>query len=334
MSEKILITGVGGFIGSTMLKKYTETLEDIKVIGIYTSSLPYNKDIHNYKSPDLYDCDIRDAKHVKEIIWNYKPTIIYHLAAQSLPMKSIADPDTTIDINSKGTINIFEAICSAQYIDKNYDPIVIVACSSAEYGESFTNIPYMVTKGFGLSEEADLKPLHPYGISKVCQDMLARYYYVRYGIRCIRARIFNTTGPGKTDDVCSDLIRRIVNINRNHEEDRTLYVGNLGSRRAILDVTDTISALESLAYRGIAGEAYNISAHSAVSVQEIIDRIERIANTKFDVEIDPAYVRSNDEPIIIGDTSKIEKDVGWTPTIGLQKTLEDMYKYWDERAYN
>lgn len=341
MSEKILITGVGGFIGSTMLKKYMENpKDDREIIGIYSSSStilspgvsPYNKEIHNYPSAELYDCDIRDKRRVNEIIWNYKPDIIYHLAAQSLPMVSIAAPAETMDINAIGTINIFEAICSVQYIDKSYNPMVVVACSSAEYGESMNDVSAMVHGRFGISESISLKPLHPYGVSKVAQDMLARYYYTQYGIRCIRARIFNTTGPGKSNDVCSDLISRAIKI-KYSEVPSKLSVGNLDSRRAILDVRDTISALEGLAYKGIAGEVYNISAHSAVSVREIIDIIENIARMKFDIEVDPIYIRPNDEPIIIGDTSKIEDVIRWEPTISIQETLENMYKYCDDLVH-
>src|SRR6202000_1553997 len=115
------------------------------------------------------------------------------------------------------------------------DPVVIVACSSAQYGLSMTEdkVP--------LPEDTPMLPLHPYGVSKVAQDLLTFQYYQNDRIRGIRARIFNTTGPRKTNDVISDWARHVVRIERGKE--RALRVGNLNTRRAILDVNDLIEAL-------------------------------------------------------------------------------------------
>lgn len=110
------------------------------------------------------------------------------MAAQSYPTVSWVSPTETIDVNINSTINIYEAIKKARkYIDPSYDPIVVVACSSAEYGETLNQL-----EGEGkvyVQETAGLLPLHPYGVSKVGQDLISFQYFMNDHIRCIRARI-------------------------------------------------------------------------------------------------------------------------------------------------
>ena len=129
-----------------------------------------------------------------------------------------------------GTVNIFEAVKSVREQRKDYDPVVVVACSSAEYGATLDKLD---GKEVYVKETAELLPLHPYGVSKVGQDLLSFQYFMNDHIRCIRARIFNSTGTRKVNDVTSDFTKRAVLAENsgNHE----LRVGNLNTYRAIMD---------------------------------------------------------------------------------------------------
>lgn len=335
--ETVLITGCAGFIGGYMVHKYAKT-GNINVVGTYAInkfSVPdlnvekYNK---NYNNCHLYQCDIRQRSEMRKIIREHMPSIIYHLAAQSHPTVSIDAPVETIDTNVIGTINLFEIIREIRETC-DYDPMVVVACSSAEYGEAMNILTSINnTYAYGVPESVPLKPLHPYGVSKVAQDMLSYYYFKQYGIRCIRARLCNTTGPGKTGDVLSDLIIRITRIN--HGDIDKLHVGNLESKRAILDVHDTVNALELLAHKGVAGEVYNVCAKDTYSVKQLIIAIENIARRKYSIEIDSELVRTNDEYVIKCDTTKLEVDTGWKPQISLQLTLQKMYDFWESLWQN
>ncbi|QEK18909.1 GDP-6-deoxy-D-mannose reductase [[Clostridium] hylemonae DSM 15053] len=133
------------------------------------------------------------------------PEQIYHLAAQSYPTVSWEKPYETMDVNVGGTIAVFEAIKELRKTYPNYNPIVIVACSSAEYGKTLEEIEDEKVK-----ENAQLKPLHPYGVSKVGQDLISYQYFANDNIRTIRARIFNTTGTRKKNDVTSDFTNRAI----------------------------------------------------------------------------------------------------------------------------
>jgi nucleoside-diphosphate-sugar epimerase len=260
--------------------------------------------------------DVRDWPAMRDTIALHRPAVIYHLAAQSLPTVSWADPWGTLTTNVQGTVNVFEAVRQLRAAGApGYDPMVVVACSSGEYGASLT--PARVP----VDEEAPLLPLHPYGVSKVTQDLLAFQYWQNDRIRCIRARIFNTTGPRKTDDVVSDFARRIAVIRR---QGGALRVGNLEARRAILDVRDLIAALVLLAARGEPGEVYNICADQAVRVGDLIPIFARLAGIDLALAPDPALLRPSDEPLILGRTDKLKRRTGWQPAIPIEATLKSV----------
>lgn len=266
--------------------------------------------------------DVCDRDAVFALIEKERPREIYHLAAQSLPTVSWTDPWSTFRVNAEGTINVFEAILQVRKTSPDYDPVTVIACSSAEYGASLTPDRIPVT------EDAPLLPMHPYGVSKVAQDLLGWQYYANHGLRCIRARIFNCTGPRKRNDVVSDFGRAVV---RGLHEDVPIRHGNLEARRAIIDVRDMVAALIALARMGRAGEAYNICAESAIKVADLLEMYFDIAGRRLDKEVDPALLRPSDEPIIFGDISRIKQDTGWASKIPLRQTLADVLAYEHEQ---
>jgi GDP-4-dehydro-6-deoxy-D-mannose reductase len=318
-TQKIFITGACGMVGSHLIEHYYSL--GIKPIGtVHTPTIDVTE-VQDMAT--LIDCDVRNAMQVSEIISSNRPTIIYHLAAQSYPTVSWEKPIETMDINANGTINVFEAIKKIRLSDQTYNPMVVVACSSAEYGSSLTpeNSP--------VTEDTTLLPLHPYGVSKVAQDLLSYQYFINDGIKCIRARIFNTTGTRKVKDVTSDFTKRAIQIERG--DVNVFNVGNLTSQRSIADVRDLVSALVLLAAKGIPGEVYNISGSKVYEVSYILSEIENILGKKLPVQQDPSLLRPTDEPVIFGDSTKLIKDTGWQQQIPIQQTLTDMLAYWRKK---
>ncbi len=267
----------------------------------------------------LVECDVRYYQRVLDVIDDIKPDKIFHLAAQSYPTVSWHRPQETMDTNVNGTINVFEAIKHVRKSDKNYDPVVVVACSSAEYGASLTpeNTP--------VKEETTLLPLHPYGVSKVGQDLLSFQYFQNDKIRSIRARIFNTTGPRKTNDVVADFTHRSVEIEQ--KKATVLRVGNLETKRAITDVRDLVNALILLSDKGKWGDVYNISGNKVYQIKDIIPIIENYMRITLPTEVDQTLLRPTDEPIIFGDSSKLIHDTGWEQKYQLETTIKDMIDY-------
>jgi GDP-4-dehydro-6-deoxy-D-mannose reductase len=311
-SIKVLVTGATGFIGSHL----TEYLlsKEVEAVGtIWDKAELKNVEAITDKIR-LLDCDVRNESRVNEIISEERPERIFHLAAQSFPTVSWDEPIRTLDTNVLGTTHIFEAI--RKY---DLDTTVLVACSSAEYG-------FVSEKEVPVSEDHILLPLHPYGVSKVGQDLLAYQYYKNFGIRTIRARIFNTTGPRKTNDVCSDFTSQIVKIEKGLEKE--MFVGNLEPKRDITDVEDVVNAFWLLCEKGRMGEAYNICSTKAHRIKDILDMAIELSKVKIEPKIDPNKLRPTDEPIIMGDNTKIKEDCGWVPKMNIDETLNRMLDYW------
>lgn len=313
----VLITGGCGMVGSHLVDYYHA--HGKKVVATYCATPTIHLEEVKEKAQYVF-CDVRDKAQVTDIITRYRPEIIYHLAAQSYPTVSWERPVETMDINVNGTIHLMEAIKALRKDTPNYDPVVLIACSSAEYGASLVhgNLP--------AKESVPLLPLHPYGVSKVSQDLLGYQYFVNDKIRAIRVRIFNTTGPRKTNDVISDFTKRAILWEKG--EVKAIHVGNLSTKRAITDVRDLIQALLLLAEKGEAGDVYNVSGSRVYEIRHILDVIGNILGKELPVETDPALLRSSDEAVISGDSSKLIERTGWQQSYELDTTIRDMIAYW------
>ena len=315
----ILVTGAGGMVGSHMVEILYEQGQE--VIGtFYKPTVDISEINPNIK---MIECDIRYPDNIERIILKYKPSKVFHLAAQSYPTVSWEKPYETIETNINGTIAVYEAIKKARLINKDYDPVVVVACSSAEYGGTLEKL---TGDKVYVREDAELLPLHPYGVSKVGQDLISYQYFKNDGIKCIRARIFNSTGTRKVNDVTSDFTKRAVLAQK--EGNNKLVVGNIESRRAIMDQRDLINALLLLSDKGKYGDVYNISSEHIYQIKEIIQYIEDELKMKFELIVDNRLLRSTDERIIVGDISKLKRDTGWSQRITMQETVKEMLNYW------
>ena len=313
---KVLVTGAGGMVGSHMVELlYNQGHE---VLGTYYKPTTDITEID--QSIKMVECDVRYYHSVYRVVSSFMPEQIYHLAAQSYPTVSWKDPQATIDTNVNGTINLFESIKAIRQVFPDYDPMVVVACSSAEYGQTLNELedPY-------VREDALLQPLHPYGVSKVGQDMLSYQYFMNDKIRCIRVRIFNSTGTRKVNDVTSDFTKRAIIAERSG--DYTLKVGNLKSKRAIMDQRDLVKGLMLLADKGVPG-VYNLSSEHCYVMEEIVHKIEKLIGHEFSVVVDPELLRPTDEKIIIGNIDKLKRDTGWCQEISLDMTISDILDYW------
>jgi GDP-4-dehydro-6-deoxy-D-mannose reductase len=273
-------------------------------------------------SPDpnlkIVQCDLRNRKRVQRVVSQFEPTHVFHLGAQSLPTVSWADPVGTFESNIMGSLHLFEAV---RYMKKL--PVVVSACSSAEYG-------HVPESAIPVKEEQALRPLHPYGISKVCLDLLAREYFLDYKIPIVNLRLFNTTGPGKTDDAPSDFVRQLIQIRKGLQAP-IIEVGNLKPHRAFLDVRDTVQGFYLAALKGKRGEAYNLCASSTNRIEELLSTAIRLSGLNPEIRQAAHLMRPSDEKIIFGSTEKFREDTGWKPKHSIEGTLKSMLDYWDKK---
>ena len=283
------------------------------VIGTYLSegAVPFPR-LPNLR---FTQCDLRNGQRVTQVLNQYQPTHIFHFAAQSLPTRSWANPVETFESNIMGSLYLFEAI---RHLKRR--PVVVSACSSAEYG-------YVPASAIPVTEEQPLRPLHPYGISKVCLDLLGREYFLDYKISAVNVRLFNTTGPGKTNDAPSDFVRQLVRIKKGLQPP-VIEVGNLKPHRAFLDVQDAVWGFFLAAMKGKQGEAYNLCATRTYQIREVLRTAIRLAGVEPKIRPVPRLMRPSDEKIIFGSTRKIRKDTGWRPSNSIEQTLSSMFEYW------
>jgi GDP-4-dehydro-6-deoxy-D-mannose reductase len=312
MTRTAFVTGAEGFIASHLVKFLRG--RGWKVIGGYLSHSDSHPQVSNLR---FVRCDLRNGRQVAQVLREYEPTHVFHLGAQSLPTLSWEDPVGTFESNIMGSLHLFEAVRRMKRL-----PVVISACSSAEYG-------HVPASAIPVTEEQPLRPLHPYGISKVCLDLLAREYFLDYGVPAVNLRLFNTTGPGKINDAPSDFVRQLIRIKKGLQPP-VIEVGNLKPRRAFLDVSDTVRGFYLAALKGKRGEAYNLCAMTTHEISEILRTAIRLSGVK--VEIRPAarLMRPSDEKIIFGSTQKFREDTGWKPVRSIEQTLASMLEYWDQ----
>jgi len=308
---KVWISGCGGMMGSHLCELLSSNGHE--VAGTYYKPTVEINDLANLS---LQEVDIRDWCSVYDSMRAFQPDAVFHLAAQSYPTVSWSRPVETMETNIIGTVNIFESI---RRISSR--PRVVVAGSSAAYG---TVSPDKVP----ITEDFPLHPLHPYGISKVATEQLAYQYWANYGIDAIPVRIFNCTGPRKTGDAVSDFVRRTVWLER-HPGENGIRVGNLNTRRTIVDVRDLNRGMSLLLDHGAPGEAYNLGGATAYPMSDILGRVLKLSTRK-DIEPvpDPKLFRPTDEPVIWGDSGKLARATGWQPQISLDQTIGDMLAYW------
>lgn len=313
----VMVTGSEGFIGSHLVEHLLGQGKDVVATYLSGSGLWRLDGVRD--AIETVQLDVRDREGVEGVIRDHRPEAIHHLAAQSLPTLSWEQPARTMEVNAIGTVNVIEAM--RVHVP---DAAVLVACSSAEYG--------MVKEDeVPTPEEHPLRPQHPYGVSKVAQDLLAYQYHYNFDIRAFRARIFNTTGPRKEGDVLADFTKRVVDIERGLTPPR-LRVGNLDPRRDFTDVRDNVRALTLLVERGRPGVAYNICSGSVHRISDLLDVI--LANSMAEIEVfqDPDLMRPSDEPVIAGDNRRLVEDTGWQPRVPIETTIADMLEFWRSRS--
>lgn len=316
---KVLITGITGFVGSH-LAEYLLSKKQVEVYGIERWRSKEDNILNIKEKIQLSYCDLRDASSVHEIIRKIKPDRIFHLAAQSFVLSSWTAPAETLTTNILGELNLFEAVR-----ELGLHPRIHIAGSSEEYGLVFQ-------KELPVKETNPLRPLSPYGVSKVGQDLLAYQYHQSYGLHVVRTRAFNHTGPRRGEVFAtSNFAKQIAMIEKGKQE-LVIWVGNLTSRRDFTDVRDIVKAYWLALEKGKAGEVYNICSGKDYSMRQMLNLLLQLTRAKPKVKQDPKRMRPSDVMRLLGDNTKFRKLTGWRPEFPFRKTLEDLLNYWRERV--
>lgn len=315
----VLITGITGFAGSHLADYILDNHPDVQVYGM----IRWRSRMENIRHLDgrinLMEADLKDMSSLKKCLAEVEPERIFHLAAQSFVPTSWRCPAETFQINAVGQINLFEAVLSL-----GISPKIQIAGSSEEYGlVNSDEVP--------MKETNPLRPLSPYAVSKVAQDLLGWQYFKSYGMKVVRTRGFNHTGPRRGEVfICSNFARQIVEIEKKKREP-VIHVGNLEAKRDFTDVRDMVRAYWLSLEKGEAGEVYNLGTGKTYSIKEILDMLLSLSQVDVKITVDPNRLRPSDVPILLSDSSKFVKLTGWEPRIPFRQSLEDLVEFWRER---
>ncbi|HZP37439.1 MAG TPA: GDP-mannose 4,6-dehydratase [Methylomirabilota bacterium] len=316
---RLLITGISGFVGSYMAELALS--KGVTVFGsIRWRSKTDNID-HLRSRITLIESDLRDLSSVRTLLETSNPTHVIHLAAQSFVHASWKTPAETLSTNLLSQVNLLEGLRNLKL-----SPRFLVVGSSEEYG-------LVREDELPIRETQPLRPLSPYAVSKVAQDLMGFQYWKSYGMSIVRGRAFNHEGPRRGDVfVTSNFARQIAEIEAGLREP-VMFVGDLTPRRDYSDVRDIVRGYWALVEHGEAGEVYNLCSGKSWSIQRVLDfllELSRVKNIK--VQVDPARLRPSDVMVLEGDPSKIEQALGWKVEIPFERTLEDLLGYWRQRT--
>jgi GDP-mannose 4,6-dehydratase len=320
---RALITGITGFVGSHMAEYLLS--KNVEVHGVIRWRSPKENISGFINNVYLHYGDILDRSSLDKTIKTVRPDYIFHLAAQSYVPYSFDAPVSTLDTNCIGTCNLLESIKSSKEMD-GYDPIVHICSSSEVYGQvSEEEIP--------IKESNPFRPASPYAVSKIAEDMLALQYWLSWGIKTIRTRLFTHTGPRRGDVfVVSAFAKQISQIEAGLQ-DPVIKVGNLDSIRTFMDVKDAVKAYWILVQKCPAGEVYNIGGNETMSIREMLAKMIKLSACKnIKIETDKNLLRPSDVTLQIPDCSKFKKYTGWEPEVSFIDTLRELLQYWRQRV--
>jgi GDP-4-dehydro-6-deoxy-D-mannose reductase len=313
---RVLVTGVSGFVGGHVVDLLRRDHPDCEVTGL--DSRPGNR--ARALGIEVLPADLEDEAAVRAALERARPQRIVHLAAQSSPQRSFADPAGTLKTNLLGLLHLLEGARTLALA-----PRVLVVGSAEEYG-------LVQPDELPLREDAPLRPASPYAVSKVAQGFLAYQYATSFGLPIVRTRTFHHTGPRRGEQFAeSSFARQLAEVEAGKRPPR-LEVGNLQAVRDFTDVRDVVRAYWALLDRGVPGEVYNVCSGRGVRMAELLDELIALSGLKVEVCVDEARLRPLDVPALVGDPTRVQKATGWTATTPLRDTLRDLLDHWRERV--
>jgi GDP-4-dehydro-6-deoxy-D-mannose reductase len=313
---RVLITGAAGFVGRHLTAHLLDQSGD-EVWGLVRPS----------RSPEKLDPRVRvvtgnlcEKATVERALELAQPEAVYHLAGQASVARSLSDPLDTMLNNVVGQVNLLEA-CAHYAADAR----ILVVGSNEEYGLTRP-------EELPIAETKELRPISPYAVSKVAQEMLGHQYYAQRGLQVIRARPFTHTGPGQTSlFVTPAFARQLAEMECGRREPR-MRVGFLEGQRDFSDVRDVVRGYRLLIERGEAGEVYNLGSGVPHRVRSILDGLLELTQVKPEIVVDQSMFRPLEMPVMYADCSKIYAATGWQTKISFEQMLGDVLDDWRQRV--
>ena len=320
MREKILITGVAGFIGSSLLESLIK--EGCQVIGIdcfneYYSPEDKRENLKNaVKNPGkeqfvLMEGDIRNQEWLEDIFLTHKPDVVVHLAACVGVRNSIEEPLLYTEVNIEGTLYVLEAM------RKSRCNRLVFASSSSVYGNSNQEM-------FRENDKTDT-PISPYGFTKKAGELLCYTYADLYSLKIACLRFFTVYGPKQRPDLA---IYKFINCMVNNKEIPLFGDGNTKRDYTFIDdiVLGIKKSVDWTKREEARYEIFNLGGNHTISLLHMVKVLEKVTGKKAKINKKP--MEPGDVYKTAGDISKAKKILGYNPTIDFEQGIEKFYEWY------
>ncbi len=313
--RRVLITGIRGSGGSYLAEYIAANHPDVEVHGISRWHSTSTDNLSAIKERvTLHEADLMDFSSVLAVLQDCQPDAIFHLAAHANVRTSFTTPNAVLSNNVLGTSNLFEAVRMARL-----DPIIQLCSSSEVYG-------LVDSESVPITEDTPLRPVSPYAVSKVAQDLLGWTYFISYNMRIIRTRMFTYLNPRRTDLFATAFAKQVAWIERGLQKE--LVHGNLDSVRTIIDARDAMRAYWEAILRCKPGEVYNIGGPTSMTVGEFLERLVVLSDVPIPRRCAPHLLRPADVTLQIPCVDKFVRETGWQPVHTFEESLTEMLAFW------
>jgi GDP-4-dehydro-6-deoxy-D-mannose reductase len=313
--KKLLITGSEGFVGQHLVNQLRGKYN---IVG-----LSHAESLESEENIEYVIGDILNKNRIYELLNQYKPEAIVHLAAIAQTWK--IDSTTVFNVNFFGTLNLYESILKVKQEDSSFNPKILYISSADVYGKT--------KNAENISEDSPFYPVNHYAVSKVAADRLSYQFSLNNNLNIVVVRPFNHTGPGQRKGFfVPDMVSQIVELEKDPEK-HELMVGNLESIKDFLDVRDVVSAYEAILEKDIEpGTAINVCSGNGIKFKDILELILKNSGKGITLKDDPERMRPSEVPLLIGNNQKLKDLTGWEPKFSLEQTLKDTMEFWRNSA--
>ena len=314
MTRRALVTGGQGFVAQWAIRAMLERGWSVTAAGIGSTTESPALDAGRRAQVTWAELDVTRQSQVAEVLERAAPDMVLHLAAVSHVLDARRDPAQAFEVNAVGTVRLLAEVARLRAASQ-CDPIVLVVGSAEQYGRHDE-------RELPLAEDAPQRPLTHYAASKASQEVAALQVWRSEGVRILCTRTFSHSGVGQPPQfLLPALVARAVAL---PPSGGRLAIGNAGTVRDFLHVTDVVEAYLALLELGVAGEVYNVSSGEGISVRRLAESVLQRVGVPAEISTDPALSRPVDVPAQIGSNAKLRGATGWNPRHTREDIIDDL----------
>jgi GDP-4-dehydro-6-deoxy-D-mannose reductase len=312
-----LITGASGFVAGHLIEAIFKAETNPIVTSVDRIEPDYFFLEHDKRQLiNFFKSELMNKADIEKILEEARPDVVVHLASFSSVRNSWIHPITSFNNNLNIFFNLLESV---KYVNSKIR--ILSVGSSEQYG-------IVPADRMPIKENEPLNPISPYAVARVAQENLAKVYINAFKLDIVITRSFNHFGSRQSEAfVLSHLAKQIAEIKTGRRRP-VIEVGDTDIIRDFTDVRDIVMTYRSLIENGVSGEIYNVCSGIGRSIKDCLHKLIELSEIQCETSKDENLLRPLDNPVIIGDNTKLKNNIGWFPHIPFETALHDLYKFW------